>query len=107
MTIISYEFEELQPYKGLAILVDGTAEIVGEWQPADSSVGIRYGHWDYYVEAVTINSTVKGQPDTEIGPEHPLYDLIVKQLLSDPYDIHIRAELRDASEPDPDYYYRD
>lgn len=104
MTHISYYFEELEPFPGQAVLVAGTAEIIGEWDSADPSVGIMVGGFDYTVEQIFLESLKPGEEPVEIKEDHPLYKLIEAQLYSDRYGDYIREELEEKAIPDPDYY---
>jgi hypothetical protein len=103
MTHITYDFEELTPYKGLSVLVYGSAEIVGEWDDADPDVGIMSGGWDYGIESISINSYETGEP-VIISTDHPLYKLIETELYSHRFADHIREQLGDSDERDPDYF---
>lgn len=102
MTMITYEFEQLEPYPGLCVYVSGQADIVGQWDGADPDVGIMHGGWDYTVEDIRIDSSKIGEPPVDINRDHPLYDLIIKQLHSRDYSDYIQGELGDASTPDAD-----
>ncbi len=101
--LMEFSFEELQPFKGLHVLVNGSAEIVGEWEPADPDSGIMTGGWGYYVESIFIDPIEAGQAKTEIGEEHPLYSPILMALQSSTYSDNIREKLSEGFEPDADY----
>lgn len=103
MTTITYEFEELAPYKDMFVLVAGRADIRGSWDGPDKDVGIMCGGWDYDIDAIYIDSLKSGEPAIQIGIDHPLYDLIEKQLLSDEWADSIRGELEYSSTPYCEY----
>jgi hypothetical protein len=104
MTRINYEFEELELIDGLNVWAYGSADIVGEWQPAGRDVGIMSPYFEYEIEAIYLQkSHEKGQ--TELKKDDPVYQLIEKALHSDKYESLINAELEETSEPDPDDAY--
>lgn len=112
MTSITYYFEELQPFKKLAVLANGHAEITGTAQSAEPDVGIMHGYYEYDVESIYVNGYELGDPDsTQITKDHPLYQPIMDALYSDYHESRICEELaeNESSGEDDDAYdrYRD
>ena len=99
MTVIDFEFEELELMPGFCALVSGWAEIVGEWEGPDKEVGIMRGHWDYYVRKIYIEPIKRGEKGLLIGSENPLTEIIRKELENGSlyYDF-IQAEFEEARE---------
>jgi hypothetical protein len=72
MNTFTYDFDELQPWPGLAVYCYGSAEISYGWEGPDREVGYRGGPYDIEVESITL--------DAPLDRAHPLYALIVAQL---------------------------
>ena len=86
--LITYEFEELQPFPGQAVYVTGSADISYEIEPDDAYTGYRGGPI-YWISRISLASTQKGVGDLNLDTSHPLYELIENQLKGSEYESHI------------------
>jgi hypothetical protein len=93
MASIEYKFEELHPFRGMYVLVNGTAEVEAEWISADPDSGIAHSGWGYYINAIYIDSLEKGDERFEITKDHPLFDPICNELVSTLYVDSINEQL--------------
>ena len=73
MNTFTYDFDELQPWPGLAVYCYGSAEISYGWEGPDRDVGYRGGPYDIEVESITVGP--EPMPKT-----HPLYEAIESYL---------------------------
>lgn len=93
---IMYEFEELQPRKGLSLFAYGEAEITYEWDAGDRDVGI-LGGYGYSVEDIYLAAD-KGNEKIKLEESDPLCKQIREKLMSYGYQGSIigRIEEHDA-----------
>lgn len=94
---ITYEFEELQPFPGHAVYINGSADIEYEEDPGDAYTGAR-GGYSYWVTRISINSDKKDLGDLNLDGANPLYSLIENQLTGINYSDHVLQKIEDNEE---------
>jgi len=92
MSKITYEFSDLEPYRGFEIYVHGEAEIFYSRQSAEPDLGINRAYWEYEVGKVWINSNKKKEA-MELKQSDPLYEAIVLRLTSEDYDQWVQSAI--------------
>ena len=97
MISTQYSFEELEPFKGMSVLVSGVADICGQWHPAEPDVGIKSGYWEYDVHAIYIDPVARGGEKFELHAEHVLYKPICEELMAGIHDDEIRELLEEEA----------
>lgn len=100
---IEYKFEELQPYKDVALFVNGSCDIDYEIDNDDPDVGY-FGGLEIYINRISIDGDGKDKPALNLDSASELYKLIEKRLLDDPYWINDEVYQDASSGPDPDRY---
>ena len=98
MSKITYEFSELEPYRGFEIYVYGEAEIFYSRQSAQPDLGINRAYWEYEVGKVWINSNKeKHMPPLrmELRQSDPLYEAIVLRLTDDTHDQWVQSAIEE------------
>ena len=85
--LIDYELDEFQAWPGMAIYVNGEAQISYKWEPADPSTGYRGGPVDIELQHLSIYSHLVMEPDHAIEQTHPLFAAVEAAIQTNDYVI--------------------